>query len=188
MLSSLSSAERSWARASHSPIAKYRLGELLLAGIRLSEPGVAPEHCVVRPSPAGHRLTDRRSASGTYVNGMRVTEQDLAPGDQVAIGDIVLLYRNESAPERDSTARNTLLRACSFLFLFRALASAKDQPHRAAFEAQLSALALADIVPCTASAILMGRTKRSCAPRRKMALLCREPWKRSPPPFPAREP
>jgi len=25
-----------------------------------------------------------------YVNGMRVTEQDLAPGDQVAIGDIIL--------------------------------------------------------------------------------------------------
>ena len=48
------------------------------------------------------------------------------------------------------------MRACSILFLFRALASAKDQPHRAAFEAQLSAL-LADIVPCTASAILMGQ-------------------------------
>ena len=132
------------------------IGRTASAGICLSEPGVAPEHCVVRPSTAGHRLTDRRSVSGTYINGMRVTEHELQPGDQVAIGDIVLLYRNQSAPERDSTARNTLLRACSFLFLFRALVSAKDQPHRAAFEAQLSHL-LADILPCTASAILMGK-------------------------------
>src|SRR6185369_11575284 len=132
------------------------IGRAASAGIRLSEPGIAPEHCVIRPSPAGHRLTDRRSPSGTYVNGMRVTEQDLAPGDQVAIGEIILLYRNPSVAERDSTAHHTLLRACSILFLFRALVSAKDQAHRAAFETQLSAL-LADIVPCTASAILMGQ-------------------------------
>jgi Nif-specific regulatory protein len=132
------------------------IGRAASASIRLSEPGVAPEHCVVRPSPAGYRLTDRRSPSGTYINGMRVTEQQLEPGDQVAIGDIILLYREEPAPERDSTARQTLLRACSFLFLFRALASARDQAQRAAFEAPLSTL-LADIVPCTASAILMGK-------------------------------
>ena len=56
------------------------IGRAAAAGIRLSEPGVAPEHCVVRPSPAGHRLTDRRSSSGTYINGMRVTEQALEPG------------------------------------------------------------------------------------------------------------
>jgi Nif-specific regulatory protein len=132
------------------------IGRAASAGIRLSDPGIAPEHCVVRPSTSGHRLADRRSPSGTYINGMRVTEQELAPGDQVAIGDIVLLYRNQAVPERDSTVYHTLLRACSILFLFRALTSAKDTAQRAAFEAQLSNL-LADIVPCTASAILMGK-------------------------------
>ena len=104
----------------------------------------------------GYRLTDRRSPSGTYINGMRVTEQALEPGDQVAIGEIVLLYREDAPPAADSTARHTLLRACSMLFLFRALASAKDPAQRADFEARLGSL-LADIVPCTASAILMGR-------------------------------
>ena len=130
------------------------------ANIRLPEPGVAPEHCVVRPSSAGHRLTDRRSASGTYINGMRVAEQQLEPGDQVAIGDTILLFREELAPEAGFHARQTLLRACSFLFLFRALASARDQAQRAAFEAPLSEL-LADIVPCTASAILLGKDEES---------------------------
>src|SRR5450631_4575321 len=89
------------------------IGRAASAGIRLPETGVAPDHCVVRPSPTGYRLTDRRSPSGTYINGMRVTEQALEPGDQVAIGDAVLLYREESAPERDSSPRQTLLRACS---------------------------------------------------------------------------
>src|SRR5260370_34282407 len=124
-------------------------------GFRLSEPGVAPEHCVVRPSPAGYRLKDRRSTAGTYINGMRVTEHQLEPGDQVAIGDAILLYREESAPQRDSTARQTLLRACSFLFLFRALASAREPAQRTAFEAQLGML-LSDVLPCTASATMLG--------------------------------
>jgi Nif-specific regulatory protein len=132
------------------------IGRAASAGIRLPDPGIAPQHCLLRPSPAGYRLTDSHSLSGTYVNGMRVTEHPLEPGDQVAVGDCILLYRQERAPERDSSAHQTLLRACSFLFLFRALASARDQAQRAAFEAPLSTL-LADIVPCTASAILMGK-------------------------------
>jgi two-component system response regulator HydG len=131
------------------------IGRAPSAGIRLSEPGIAPEHCVVRPSPTGYRLKDRHSISGTYVNGMRVTEHQLEPGDQVAIGDAILLYREQSAPQGDSTARQTLLRACSLLFLFRALAVAREPAQRAAFEAQLGML-LADILPCTASATLLG--------------------------------
>ena len=132
------------------------IGHAPSAHIRLEEPGIAPEHCVVRPSTGGYRLTDRRSPSGTYINGMRVTEQALEPGDQVAIGEIVLLYREDAPPAADSTARHTLLRACSMLFLFRALASAKDPAQRADFEARIGSL-LADIIPSTASAILMGR-------------------------------
>ncbi len=132
------------------------IGHAASAHIRLAEPGIASEHCVIRPSTSGYRLTDRRSPSGTYINGMRVTEQALEPGDQVSIGEIVLLYREDAPPAADSTARHTLLRACSILFLFRAIASARDPAQRADFEGSLNSL-FADIVPCTASAILMGR-------------------------------
>jgi two-component system, NtrC family, response regulator HydG len=142
------------------------IGRSASAGIRLPEPGVAPEHCVVRPSPTGYRLTDRHSPSGTYIDGMRVTEHQLEPGDQIAIGDAILLYREVSALEHDSSARQTLLRACSFLFLFRALASARDPARLADFEEPLHAL-LADIVPCTASAILLGKDEEElCAAAR----------------------
>src|SRR5260370_18102850 len=116
------------------------IGRAPSAGIRLSEPGVAPEHCVVRPSPAGYRLKDRRSTAGTYINGMRVTEHQLEPGDQDAIGDAILLYREESPPHRVSTARHTLLRACSFLFLSRPLASPRRPAHRPPSEPHLARL------------------------------------------------
>jgi two-component system response regulator HydG len=146
------------------------IGRAPSSGIRVPEPGIAQEHCVVRPSPTGYQLTDRHSATGTYINGMRVTEHALEPGDQVAIGDTILLYREEPPPERDATPRQTLLRACSFLFLFRALASARDQAQRSAFEAPLHTL-LADIVPCTASAILMGKDEQElCAAARLRAM------------------
>jgi Nif-specific regulatory protein len=95
-----------------------------------------------------------------------VTEQALEPGDQVAIGDAILLYREEEVLQPDSTARQTLLRACSFLFLFRALATARDHERRAAFEAPLETL-LAEIVPCTASVMLLGKDQEElCAAAR----------------------
>jgi Inner membrane component of T3SS, cytoplasmic domain len=138
------------------------IGRAASAGIRLAETGVAPEHCVVRPSPTGYRLSDRRSPSGTYINGMRVTEQALEPGDQVAIGDAILLYREGPVPERgNSSERQSLLRACSFLFLFRAIAGAREQTQRAAFEAPMRTL-LAEIVPCTAARSFSVRTKTNC--------------------------
>ncbi len=122
--------------------------------IRLQDTGIAPEHCAIRPLPDACRLIDRRSATGTYVNGMRITAHELEPGDQIALGECVLLYREKAAPQ-GSDARQTLLQACSFLFLFRALAGAQEETQRAALEPPLQTL-VAGIVPCTTSAILLG--------------------------------
>jgi two-component system, NtrC family, response regulator HydG len=136
--------------------AEITLGRAPSNHIRLQDPGIAAEHCAIRPLPNACRLTDRRSGTGTYVNGMRITAQGLEPGDQIALGECVLLYREKTAPE-GSEARQTLLRACSFLFLFRALAGAQEESQRAALETPLHTL-LADIVPCSDSAILLGRS------------------------------
>ncbi|MEO8368619.1 MAG: sigma 54-interacting transcriptional regulator [Candidatus Solibacter sp.] len=131
------------------------LGRATSNTVRLQDAGIAAEHCAIRTLPAACRLTDRRSAGGTYVNGMRVTAHELEPGDQIALGECVLLYREKAAAE-GSDARQTLLRACSFLFLFRALAGAQEETQRAALEAPLHTL-VEGIVPCTASVVLLGR-------------------------------
>ena len=134
---------------------EFTIGRAVSANLRLGEAGVAAEHCVVRSSADGYRLVDRHSGSGTYVNGMRVTEHALQREDQISIGDTILVYR-EGPDERDSGARNTLLEACSLLFLFRALASARDERQRHAFEEQLLCL-VAGMVPCSGGAILLGQ-------------------------------
>src|ERR1041384_7429981 len=56
----------------------------------------------------------------------------------------------------DATVQqNTLLRACSLLFLFRALARSNSEENRARFEGQILQL-IADIVPCQGGAIRFG--------------------------------
>jgi Nif-specific regulatory protein len=135
--------------------AEFTIGRAPSAHLRLAETGVAVEHCVVRPAAAGYRLLDCHSGSGTYVNGMRVTDHALQPEDEISVGDTVLVFR-EALEERESGARQTLLQACSFLFLFRALASARDARHRQTFEEQLLVL-IQGIVPCSGGCILLGR-------------------------------
>jgi two-component system response regulator HydG len=125
------------------------------AGIRLNEPQVAWEHSAVRLHDGRYHIHDCRTGSGTFVNGMRITEHCLEPGDQIGIGETVLVYREDPAVLPADSPQHSLLRACSLLFLFRALAMAQNQPHRATLEAQILRL-IADLVPCTGGAVVLG--------------------------------
>jgi len=124
--------------------------------IRLDEPGIAWHHCVVQPVGERYRIADRRSGMGTFVNGKRIAEHMLEPGDQVSIGETVLLYREEpAAAQAGASPRQTLLRTCALQFLFRALASSNSSSVRAVVETQILRL-IADMAPATGGAILLG--------------------------------
>lgn len=68
-------------------------GEVLIGrdgdnGIVLAESTVSRRHArLVRDSAGSITLTDEGSANGIYVNGHRVTQASLNPGDQIQIGD-----------------------------------------------------------------------------------------------------
>jgi two-component system response regulator HydG len=131
------------------------------SAILLDDPEVAPDHCVVQPCPKGYRLLDRRSSAGTFVNGKRVSQHKLEPGDQISIGETVLLYREEhgvpsGALYSGMTAPQTLLRTCALQFLFRALAGSESPAVRGLVEAQLLRL-IADLVPALGGAVLLGQ-------------------------------
>ncbi len=49
-------------------------------------------HAELRRVAEGYLLTDRDSSNGTWVNGERITERRLAPGDEIAIGDDVFRF------------------------------------------------------------------------------------------------
>lgn len=58
--------------------------------IIIRHPGVSEQHVELRRSlPGPYRIVDLGSRNGTYVNGTRVTQQELAEGDIITIGDAV---------------------------------------------------------------------------------------------------
>ena len=132
-----------------------RVGRAPSAQIRLAEADAAWEHCTVRFEDGRFHIVDHRSGVGTYVNGMRITRHTLEAGDQVSICDTVLVYREDPAVVPADSQQHALLRACSLLFLFRALAMSRGG-HRATIAKQIARL-IADIVPCREGAILLGR-------------------------------
>jgi len=136
--------------------AELRIGRAPSCAIRLADSEVAWEHAAVRHSDGRFHISDRRSGGGTYVNGMRITDHRLEPGDQIGIGETVLIYREDAGEPSDNSQHHTLLRACALLFLFRAFALSQSGAHRAALEKQILRL-IGDLVPCAGGAILLGR-------------------------------
>lgn len=139
--------------------AELKIGRSPSSEIRLEESGAAWDHCLLRPDDTGWRVVDLHTGGGTYVNGMRVREQTLEPGDQINVGETIFAYRDSAAADRDAGApaptEPTLLRACSLIFLFRALAMARNDRQRAMLEAQIVAL-IGDLVPSSGGAVRLG--------------------------------
>ena len=77
--------------------ADLKIGRAPAAKVRLTDVGAAWDHCVIRPHDGGYRIVDCRTGGGTYVNGMRIREQQLEPGDQIHIGETILAYRKAGA-------------------------------------------------------------------------------------------
>jgi transcriptional regulator with GAF, ATPase, and Fis domain len=74
----------------------------------INEPSISRQHCRitrVKDSSAGEEgrftILDLDSYNGTFVNGLPIKEQQLAHGDQIAVGDLTLLFllhETEAAP------------------------------------------------------------------------------------------
>lgn len=93
-------------RPADSQPAAFRVeGDLLLigrgtnAGLRLDGDAVALEHARIERDPAGYRLADLDSVTGTYRNGKPLTEPAyLKDGDVLGIGGWRLRVRSASDP------------------------------------------------------------------------------------------
>ena len=55
----------------------------------LEDHAVSRHHARIVEEPDGHMLVDNNSANGSWVNGQRVTEVRLKPGDQIRVGKTV---------------------------------------------------------------------------------------------------
>lgn len=68
------------------------LGRDASSDVSLVEPSVSRRHCLIRRTAEGFAVEDLDSFNGTFVNGVPVKEQALAHGDQIGVGDTLLLF------------------------------------------------------------------------------------------------
>jgi signal transduction histidine kinase len=80
--------------------------------VRLCDTEVSRRHAEFVRAPEGYRLLDVGSANGTFVNGQGVRDVLLQPGDQIRIGQTVLVYsagRSEPPPPGDLADQISLI-------------------------------------------------------------------------------
>jgi FHA domain/Domain of unknown function (DUF4388) len=65
--------------------------------IVLPDPSVSKHHAQIEQAEDGWRLTDLKSTNGTWVNGQKVDDRQLMPGDQVRFGVYKLTFEVFSA-------------------------------------------------------------------------------------------
>lgn len=66
----------------------------------LEDPRISRHHLQLRLRHGRYTLYDRQSRGGTLVNGQRINEHLLAPGDVIRLGSISILYMEDDAPAR----------------------------------------------------------------------------------------
>ncbi len=74
------------------------LGRSRATGTRLIDSHVSRVHCQIQGEKGQHVLADFDSASGTFVNGKKITHHVLQPGDLIRIGHTNLQYVDADAP------------------------------------------------------------------------------------------
>jgi two-component system response regulator HydG len=147
--------------------ARYALdsGELLIgrapaANIVFAEPEVGWRHCQIRREGERFLVTDLRTSSGTYINGMRSAERWLEDRDQIGIGRTILMFRtSENSAEKAAGIpagnKAVLLAACSLVFLFRALAASAGSSQSKLLRRQILRLT-GDLISVEEGLLLLG--------------------------------
>ena len=73
--------------------AAFRIGRDPASDLPIQSPVVSWQHAEVRRTAGRHQIIDLGSTNGTYVNGKRVRDALLQPGDLVQIGPYQLVYK-----------------------------------------------------------------------------------------------
>ena len=73
---------------------RLTIGRHRESDVFLEDLAVSRLHTTISHDPSGrYILRDENSANGTYVNGQRVSEQVLKDGDEVQVGQTVLVFQ-----------------------------------------------------------------------------------------------
>jgi FHA domain len=68
------------------------IGRGLTSAVRIEEQRVSRSHAILVRHGHTTRLLDNRSANGTFVNGRQVIAANIADGDVIRVGPVVMTY------------------------------------------------------------------------------------------------
>ena len=83
------------------PTEDVSVGRLASNQLRVGDPSVSREHCLIQYEKDGFRIRDLGSNNGTFVNGNRIEECVLAGGDKIRIGDTVFRFALKEGTTRE---------------------------------------------------------------------------------------
>src|SRR6185503_3213260 len=106
------------------------IGRRADADVNLSGSGVSRAHAEIVSEHGVYRLRDCESKFGTFVNGVKTTEHQLAHGDRIRLGqsdetEIAFVYGEDPTSQNTATAVNEIRQIAGLLEGLRALGSGR---------------------------------------------------------------
>src|SRR5882757_1204629 len=77
---------------------KTTIGRLEDNSFQIAEPSVSSHHCEVLVKGADVVIKDLNSTNGTFINGEKISEAPLKPGQLLRLGNVELRLESDSAP------------------------------------------------------------------------------------------
>ena len=77
-----------------------RIGRRLENNLVLDDPRVSRTHAEMRAINGRYVLFDLDSTGGTFVNGVKITQSVVYPGDVISLAGVSLVYGQKNAPPR----------------------------------------------------------------------------------------
>ncbi len=76
------------------------IGRSLENQLVIDHPSVSRNHAQLRALNGHFVLFDLSSSAGTFINGQRISQAALYPGDVISIAEIALIYGQDNPPPR----------------------------------------------------------------------------------------
>lgn len=77
---------------------KVVLGREKDCQLRIPSGQISRHHCELTTGGAGVRIRDLGSSNGTFVNGQKIEEAELAAGDVIAVGSMLFVVQIDGEP------------------------------------------------------------------------------------------
>jgi len=92
--------------------------------IVLTQPSVSSTHAKIRKVDAGWKIMNLLSSNGTFVNGKKVTEKVIVPGDRIAFAEAEFVYGLvDQKEDAEKPNRNNRLIYITIIFIAAIIAA-----------------------------------------------------------------